>query len=236
MNSREYRELQEAYFGVYDIDEVTGFGGHINPQTGKLTGKVSGAQNRFDSWRSSGLKTDNRRSKHKTENPHNTATTSSRAGLHRGSAAWNDQNEPNLSMTPVRRAELAAKRAERQGEGKRANKIRARISGASEESQNESYDIYDIILSHLLDEGYADTLEAAEGIMVSMSEEWREEILDESIGSSVAKLPDEIRKLMRGKPRKRTVTLPPRDEDIPVNARKPDLELARQKVEYARRR
>ena len=38
-------------------------------------------------------------------------------------------------------------------------------------------DIYDIILSHLLDEGYADTQEAAEAIMVNMSEEWRESIL-----------------------------------------------------------
>ena len=42
----------------------------------------------------------------------------------------------------------------------------------------ESYDIYDIILSHLLDEGYAETPEAAESIMVNMSEEWREDIME----------------------------------------------------------
>ncbi len=41
----------------------------------------------------------------------------------------------------------------------------------------ESYDIYDIILSHLLDEGYAETPEAAEAIMVNMSEEWRNSII-----------------------------------------------------------
>jgi hypothetical protein len=41
----------------------------------------------------------------------------------------------------------------------------------------ESYDLYDIILSHLLDEGYADTQQAAEAIMVNMSEEWRESII-----------------------------------------------------------
>ena len=39
------------------------------------------------------------------------------------------------------------------------------------------YDLYDIILSHLLDEGYAETPEAAEVIMVNMSEEWRDSIL-----------------------------------------------------------
>jgi len=42
----------------------------------------------------------------------------------------------------------------------------------------ESYDIYDIILSHLLDEGYAETPEAAEKIMVNMSEEWKQNILE----------------------------------------------------------
>jgi hypothetical protein len=39
------------------------------------------------------------------------------------------------------------------------------------------YDLYDIILSHLLDEGYAETVENAEAIMVNMSEEWRDSIL-----------------------------------------------------------
>ena len=41
-------------------------------------------------------------------------------------------------------------------------------------------DIYDIILSHLLDEGYADTQEAAEAIMVNMSEDWRESIVEDA--------------------------------------------------------
>jgi hypothetical protein len=44
----------------------------------------------------------------------------------------------------------------------------------------EEVDIYDIVLSHLLDEGYAETPEAAEAIMVNMSEEWRDSILDEA--------------------------------------------------------
>lgn len=42
----------------------------------------------------------------------------------------------------------------------------------------EQVDLYDIILSHLLDEGYAETPEAAESIMVNMSEEWRYSILE----------------------------------------------------------
>jgi hypothetical protein len=42
----------------------------------------------------------------------------------------------------------------------------------------EQTDLYDIILSHLLDEGYAETQEQAEVIMVNMSEDWRESIME----------------------------------------------------------
>ena len=44
--------------------------------------------------------------------------------------------------------------------------------------RQEEVDLYDIILSHLLDEGYAETPEEAEVIMVNMSEEWRESIVE----------------------------------------------------------
>jgi hypothetical protein len=42
---------------------------------------------------------------------------------------------------------------------------------------NNSYDLYDLILSHLLDEGYAESVDSAEAIMVNMSEDWRESIV-----------------------------------------------------------
>ena len=52
-------------------------------------------------------------------------------------------------------------------------------------AHKEEVDLYDIILSHLLDEGYAETPKAAEAIMVNMSEEWIgsivEEVLDEAV-------------------------------------------------------
>ena len=55
--------------------------------------------------------------------------------------------------------------------GKKAERQKARGVSA------ESYDLYDIILSHLLDEGYAETPEQAEVIMVNMSESWKNSIL-----------------------------------------------------------
>jgi hypothetical protein len=45
----------------------------------------------------------------------------------------------------------------------------------------ETLDLYDVVLEHLLDEGYADSEEAATVIMANMSEEWREEIIGEEL-------------------------------------------------------
>jgi hypothetical protein len=47
-------------------------------------------------------------------------------------------------------------------------------------TRKEEVDLYDLILTHLLDEGYADTEESATAIMANMSEDWRDDILDES--------------------------------------------------------
>jgi len=41
------------------------------------------------------------------------------------------------------------------------------------------FDLFDVVKGHLLDEGYADTEEAALAIMANMSEEWRQSIIEE---------------------------------------------------------
>jgi hypothetical protein len=53
------------------------------------------------------------------------------------------------------------------------------------EDQKEETDLFDYILEYLVAEGYADTNENALVIMANMSEEWREEILDESRGAEL---------------------------------------------------
>ena len=45
---------------------------------------------------------------------------------------------------------------------------------------NEEVDIFDYLLEYLIAEGYADTNDSAIAIMANMSEEWKEEILDEA--------------------------------------------------------
>ena len=42
----------------------------------------------------------------------------------------------------------------------------------------QSFDVFDVIKGHLIDEGYADTEQAALQIMANMSEEWRQSIVE----------------------------------------------------------
>ena len=85
--------------------------------------------------------------------------------------------EPAGQQTSNRRAERNSTRGVKKQKGAKSAFGTMRHVGGP---YNEEVDIYDIILSHLLDEGYAETPEAAEVIMVNMSEDWRESIVEAS--------------------------------------------------------
>ena len=68
-----------------------------------------------------------------------------------------------------------------------------RAAGTFVRKMREDVDVYDIILSHLLDEGYANSVENAEVIMVNMSEDWRNEILEAKVEAE--KSPEEKKKI-----------------------------------------
>lgn len=54
----------------------------------------------------------------------------------------------------------------------------AKGAGKMAKRLGEDVDLYDVVLEHLIENGYADTEEAATVIMANMSEEWRNEILE----------------------------------------------------------
>lgn len=60
---------------------------------------------------------------------------------------------------------------------------------------------FDIVLSYLLDEGYVDSVEAAQGIVEVMSDEWLDEILDEGVREVISSVKSKI-----PKPKKRQLT------------------------------
>jgi hypothetical protein len=68
---------------------------------------------------------------------------------------------------------------------KKTGMSRDQVVAQGKKNLTNSYDLYDIILSHLLDEGYAETQEQAEAIMVNMSEEWRENIVEAEVLSKL---------------------------------------------------
>jgi len=82
--------------------------------------------------------------------------------------------EPAGQQTSNRRAERGSQRGVKKPKGQKSAFGTMRHVGGP---YNEEVELYDIILSHLLDEGYAETQKAAEAIMANMSEEWRQSIL-----------------------------------------------------------
>lgn len=227
-------DLTEAYLSIYDdINEVKGFGGHVDPKTGESTGMRSTSQQSHTNYwrnRNKGETPDPRRSKFKYG-----GSTKPTTGSHAGETpeGFAKKQDPYLAMTPENRMKTRANALEKRGQGKRASKIRAVLNRPNmeesyveiderlahkfplspEEEQmvanirkaveekakqrsnqsttksarkpkkleyevRESYDFYDIVLEHLLDEGYCDTEEKAIIMMASMSEEWIDSIVE----------------------------------------------------------
>jgi len=89
--------------------------------------------------------------------------------------AYSIPGEPAGQQTSNRRAERKSARGEKKEKGAKSAFGTMRHVGGP---YTEEVDLYDVILDYLLDEGYTDTIEGAEAIMVSMSEEWRQSIAD----------------------------------------------------------
>lgn len=133
MDSRDIRNLQEAYIEIYS----------------NITESAVGD-----------------RAKRAVENQ--------RGGFYGDDHAINQARKNlSISMDKLRSHQPYVSRASADRAAKQAEK-----NVRSGKTKFEQVDIYDLVLTHLLDEGYANDLESAENIMVSMSEEWRESIVE----------------------------------------------------------
>ena len=190
MNSQELRNLQEAYIDVYD---------NIMEKEDSPYEKASDAalDARYGYGRASGDKRSFGRAANRSSaaaalrairrGERSGSGTSREAGadaVHRG---WADTARTSTDQTPEkkeRRAGLAntpySNLPDDEKEKDRVSFDAVRATYNRNKTQKEEFDIYDIILSHLIDEGYADTEQAAEAIMVNMSEDWRESIVEQA--------------------------------------------------------
>lgn len=92
-------------------------------------------------------------------------------------SAYDKRKDREIGTNSTKKSDETFRRVRKKFGQKVAKQMRRENPWNNMNKTLESYDFYDIILSHLLDEGYAETPEAAEAIMVNMSEEWRQSIL-----------------------------------------------------------
>ena len=152
MNSQDFRNLQEAYLGVV-----------MNEEKRKYPyGKVSDQNRRMERKASAETNPEKQDAEYEKANRH--------FGIHK--------RVGNLPYHKLGNKENRLQPNEKIPKTKETNRFANRLRRSDGQGIRDSYDYYDIILSHLLDEGYAETPEAAERIMVNMSEDWRESIVE----------------------------------------------------------
>ncbi len=115
------------------------------------------------------------------------APASSTAAKPAPSAPTSTSDSPSKQSTSSMVSDIRAMRArslERQGKTGASAAVSATTKPAFKE---ENFDSFDVVIGHLLDEGYADTEESALAIMANMSEEWRNSIVEETLTEKLKK-------------------------------------------------
>ena len=170
MDAQDFRALQEAYNQVYELDEAEGSYGQT-PKADAAYTALHTAKGKSSKTKSLALKHAIRAAGNDNSDkpsPKRSKMTQSDRDYHRGQSENRGGDREGIDYDEF---DTGASGPGGKPKGKKLE--RQKKTGVSA----ESYDYYDIILSHLLDEGYAETQEAAEAIMVNMSEEWRDSII-----------------------------------------------------------
>jgi hypothetical protein len=199
MDPKDIRNLQEAYLEVYDnimekedspyekasdaaLDRTYGYGRASGDKRsfGRAANRASAAAML-------------RRLRRDRDEGRTTSRESGADAVHQG---WAHTARTSSDQTPEkkkRRAKLAdtpysqLPNDEQEKDRVSADAVRALYNRNN--TQKEQVDLYDIILSHLIDEGYAETVENAESIMVNMSEDWRQSIVEDIAGNQYTSNP-----------------------------------------------
>jgi len=185
MNSQDLHNLQEAYLDVYELDE--GAAENVANRAQKLANQKGQTPERKKIYQDLANKA---RERDEAQNPNPMRSVGS------SRFEYNQKHgrpliTPEVSQSRSSQGTLGGVTYQRgpnrlpKSQRKYDRQVLSGVRAASEQEKQRARermgikeDIYDIILSHLLDEGYADTQEQAEVIMVNMSEDWRESICE----------------------------------------------------------
>jgi hypothetical protein len=197
MNSQELRALQEAYSQVYapqELDEAEGSYGQTpkaQQKMGDLANKRRNTPANEYSERGEKKKKVDTASKHfnRMGNPDagDRSKKSTKPDWGSGKRKGMTQSDRDHSRGEAEYGHTGydpdwdgpASGPGGKPKGKKAE--RQKKTGVSA----ESFDLFDYILEYLVAEGYADTNEAAISIMVNMSEDWRESIVEQIVYGGV---------------------------------------------------
>ena len=161
MNSKDYRNIREAYLQVYNPQELT------EEQVWEEVG------NWVNSLLEEGYDLSDYTWEEMYESYFDEAQYTPPPQIQQPPAEV--RNAPKNKLSPVSTVGTGLAAAYVGNEiGKKLLKKKPDVKGVF-----EKLDIFGIVLEYLITEGYADTQEAAERIMVNMSEEWRESIVEE---------------------------------------------------------
>ena len=181
MNSQDLRNLQEAYLDVYtELDE--GRGDDLRKKHRLKPGEIS---------RRLSHRADVRSFRYERDDPRRVALSKlsgNAAARSQGDTDLHGQEErvrrggritgTNIHTDADRDRGDKGERFADFVSGRRNSPNMSDVERRTVSYKKEETDLYDIILSHLLDEGYAKTSEAALAIMENMSEDWRESIVE----------------------------------------------------------
>jgi hypothetical protein len=205
MNGSQFWELYQSYGDVYrqevlseeyeELDEVWGLGGEVHPTTGDYTGQgrkpnrtMGGVYNRSSSEK------DYIDGGSRGRTGKGTLGAVGSAGMNRTPMAKAIEKRADLERTGqfkranriTRGIDSMNKPIQHYNKGKAAGKAEGRKEMRGNVNASYEYDLYDVVLEHLLDEGFADTLEDAQVLMANMSEQWIDSIAEASEDSEVA--------------------------------------------------
>ena len=195
MNSKDYRNIREAYLDVYDNIMEKEDSEYEKASDAALDarygyGRATGDKHSFGRAANRASAAASLRALRRGER--SGSGTSSEAGSNAVHQGWAKTAKTSTDQTPAkkeRRAVLAntpySNLPDDEKEKDRVSFDAVRATYNRNKNINASYepDLFDVILEYLITEGYADTQEAALAIMGNMSEDWRESIIVEDIES-----------------------------------------------------
>ena len=190
MNSKDYRNIREAYLDVYDNIMEKEDSEYEKASDAALDarygyGRATGDKHSFGRAANRASAAASLRALRRGER--SGSGTSREAGSDAVHQGWAKTAKTSTDQTPAkkeRRAVLAntpySNLPDDEKEKDRVSFDAVRATYNRNKNINASYepDLFDVILEYLITEGYADTQEAALAIMGNMSEDWREDIME----------------------------------------------------------